>query len=72
MPFNYYSGSASVLYRFTRGLSVESGVRAAWVRVEGPDPYPLLWSLFVAGSLRHDGDLFVKRLLGAGQRIGHD
>ena len=50
MPFNYYSGSASVLYRFTRELSVESGVRAAWVRVEGPDPYPLLWSLFVAGT----------------------
>jgi hypothetical protein len=50
LPFNYYSGSVSALYRFTRELSVESGVRAAWVRVDGPDPYPLLWSVFVAGT----------------------
>jgi hypothetical protein len=50
LPFNFYSASASVLYRFTRELSVESGLRAAWVRVEGPDPYPLLWSVFVAGT----------------------
>jgi hypothetical protein len=50
LPFNYYSGSVSALYRFTRELSVESGVRAAWVRVEGPDPFPLLWSVFVAGT----------------------
>jgi len=50
LPFNFYSGSASVLYRFTREFSMESGVRAAWVRVDGPDPYPLLWTVFVAGT----------------------
>ena len=50
LPFNYYSASASVLYRFDRQLSVEGGVRAAYVRLEGPDPYPLLWSIFVAGT----------------------
>jgi hypothetical protein len=50
LPFNYYSGSASVLYRFTRELSAEGGLRAAWVRVEGPDAYPILWSVFAAGT----------------------
>jgi hypothetical protein len=50
LPFNYYSASASALYRFTRELSVESGVRAAWVRTDGPDAYPILWSVFVAGT----------------------
>jgi hypothetical protein len=49
LPFNYYSGSASVLYRFTRELSAETGLRAAWSRVDGPDA-PLLWSVFVAGT----------------------
>lgn len=49
LPFNYYSGSASVLYHFTPALSAEGGLRTAWVRTEGPDPYPLLWSVFVAG-----------------------
>lgn len=52
LPYNYYSGSASVLYRFTRELSAEAGLRAAWLRTEGPDPYPLLWSVFVAGTYR--------------------
>ncbi|HMI89084.1 MAG TPA: hypothetical protein VK550_33630 [Polyangiaceae bacterium] len=50
LPFNYYSGSASVLYRFTRQVSAEGGLRAAWVRTEGVEQYPLLWSVFVAGS----------------------
>lgn len=48
-PFNYYSGSASVLYRFTRQASVETGLRGAWVRTEG-NAFPLLWSVFVAGT----------------------
>lgn len=49
LPFNYYFASASVLYRFTRELSAESGLRAAWVRSDG-EPFPILWSIFVAGS----------------------
>jgi hypothetical protein len=49
LPFNYYSGSASVLYRFTREVSAETGLRAAWSRADGPDA-PLLWSVFVAGT----------------------
>jgi hypothetical protein len=50
LPFNYYSASGSVLYRFTRQLSVEGGLRTAYVRTEGVDPYPLLWSIFAAGT----------------------
>jgi hypothetical protein len=50
LPFNYYSGSASVMYRLRRDLSMEGGLRAAWVRVAGDDPYPLLWSVFLAGT----------------------
>jgi hypothetical protein len=49
LPFNYYSASASVLYRFTRQISAETGLRAAWARTLG-DPYPLLWSVFAAGT----------------------
>jgi hypothetical protein len=49
LPFNYYSASASVLYRFTRQISAETGLRAAWARTTG-DPYPLLWSVFAAGT----------------------
>ena len=49
LPFNYYSGTWSVLYRFTHELSGEGGFRAAWVRTEG-DAFPLLWSVFVAGT----------------------
>jgi hypothetical protein len=49
LPFNYYSASASVLYRFTRQISAETGLRAAWARTMG-DPYPLLWSVFAAGT----------------------
>jgi hypothetical protein len=52
LPFNYYSGSWSVLYRFTRELSAEGGLRFAYVRTEGVDPYPLLWSMFAAGTYR--------------------
>ena len=49
LPFNFYSASASVLYRFTRQISAETGLRAAWARTMG-DPYPLLWSIFAAGT----------------------
>jgi len=49
LPFNYYSGTWSVLYHFTHELSAEGGFRAAWVRTEG-DAFPLLWSVFVAGT----------------------
>jgi hypothetical protein len=50
LPFNYYSGSTSALYRFNRQISVEGGLRFAWVRTEGIDPFPLLWSVFMAGT----------------------
>jgi hypothetical protein len=50
LPFNYYAASTSALYRFTREFAVESGLRFAWVRIDGPDPFPVLWSVFVAGQ----------------------